>query len=143
MLNKTTLCMYICIVRLRCFIRYFSVQTEFERWKIFGPIFSCNGYVELRNQGLFIILVLLCVSSCAWQTGFRNFVDFEGWGYGRHVIGSGFRANGVFNRIGPILLPQRCFILSTIYMTKVTKIDNIFSVFNVPFTATLPLLHLH
>lgn len=74
-------------------------------------------------------------------------MDFEGWGYGRHVIGSGFRANGVFNRIGPILLPQRCFILSTICMTKVTKIDNIFSVkidniFNMSIMA-IRLIYLH
>lgn len=93
---------------------------------------------SLWNRGLFIILVLLCVSSCAWQTGFRNFVDFEGWGYGRHVIG-GFRANGVFNRIGPILLLQLCFILSTIctILTEVTEIDNIFSVLNTVYYGCL------
>lgn len=55
-----------------------------------------------RSCAIFIILVLPRVLSCMRQTGFRNFVGF-GHGLGGRVIGSGFRADGVFNRTGTIV----------------------------------------
>lgn len=58
------------------------------RCEIFVPIFSVRTtarppreretVARAEHTGLFIILVLPRVLSCAWQTGFRNLADFEG-----------------------------------------------------------------